>query len=83
MDSLVSGNTCAGCLSHLKGLDAEYRSFVWYRYRYGHIFLLEALASLNAAVHGCGSGPLTAIFSENVRGMSRNFSGVSITVSLR
>ena len=70
MDSLVPGNTIAGCLSLLNMLDIEYRSVVWYRDRYGHIFLLEALASLNAAVHGDGCGPLAATFSGNVRGMS-------------
>ena len=68
MDSLVPGNTIAGCLSLLNMLDIEYRSVLWYRYRYGHI--LEALASLNAAVHGDGCGPLAATFSGNVRGMS-------------
>ena len=70
-------------LSLLKELDIRYRSVVWYRNRCSHIFLLEALASLNAAVHGGGCGPLAATFSGNVRGMSRNVSEVSIVVSLR
>ena len=45
------------------------------------MYLLEALAPLDTSVHVGGRGPLAAIFSGNVRGMTCNVRSASIVLS--